>query len=71
MFSKEDCTFVVSSKVVEAPTEMVLVATANISYSASYVSRINRHLKIRFYTFRILTAQQCGIDTENNKEEIH
>ena len=34
MFPKEDRAFVLSRKVVEAPIEMVLVATASISYSA-------------------------------------
>jgi len=70
MFPKGDRAFVLSRKVVEAPIEMVLVATASITYSASYVSRTNLHLRIRFYAFRILTAQRYGIDTENEKEEI-
>jgi hypothetical protein len=68
-FPKKDRDLVLSTEVVAAPIEMVLVATASISYSASYVSRTNVRLRIRFYTFRILLHNGTVLTLKKTKRK--
>jgi len=69
MFPKKDRDLVLSREVLEAPFEMVLVATASISYSANYVSRTNERLRIRFYTFRILLHNGTVLTLKKTKRK--
>jgi len=69
MFPKEDRAFVYSRKVVQAPIEMVLVATASISYSASYVSRIIDISELVFIPFASLLHSGAVLTLKTTKRK--